>query len=69
MSEHPNIRRNPDDEDPYETDMARHGAPGKFSQIEAEEQLEAAGVAAKKELRERQREHLWRDPGCWTVLG
>jgi glutamate decarboxylase len=27
VSEHPNIRRNPDDEDPYETDMARHGAP------------------------------------------
>ncbi len=27
MSEHPHIRRNPEEEDPYETDMARHGAP------------------------------------------
>lgn len=27
MSEHPPIHRRVDDEDPYETDMARHGAP------------------------------------------
>jgi glutamate decarboxylase len=27
VSEHPHIRRNPEEEDPYETDMARHGAP------------------------------------------
>ncbi len=27
MSEHPHSKRNPDEEDPYETDMARHGAP------------------------------------------
>ncbi len=27
MSNHPHTRRNPDEEDPYETDMARHGAP------------------------------------------
>ena len=27
MSDHPHTQRNPEDEDPYETDMARRGAP------------------------------------------
>jgi hypothetical protein len=49
--------------------MTRQRAPGDVSEEAAEEQCEAARVAEKKELRERQREHLWKHPGCWTRWG
>jgi hypothetical protein len=49
--------------------MARQNTPTNFSEMAEEEPCEAARIVEEKNFRERQREHLWTQPGAWTVLG